>query len=78
MEVKKYTAAQYKRGSLNLLRSERRLIILALIKSDWNTKKAFELNFPNPTMTIDSYWKLIKRHHISVVEKKFLKLSEIN
>lgn len=77
MEIKKYTAAQYSAGKYNLLRSERILIIKALIKSNWNIKQAFELNFPVATISKNAYNKMILRHHISVLDRSYLKWNEI-
>lgn len=77
MEVKKYTAAHYSSGKYNLLRSERILIIKALIKSNWNIKQAFELNFPVATISRNAYNKMILRHHISILDRSYLKFSEI-
>lgn len=77
MEVKKYTSSQYKAGRYNLLRFERILMIKALIKCDWNIKKAFEVNYPVPTISRNAYNKKILRHHISVIDRCYLKFSEI-
>lgn len=77
---KPYTKQDYLRGnpSYNLILNERNLIIMALIKADWNTQKAFQLNFPNPTIQIDAYRKIINKHHIDIKGKSYLEIQEIN
>jgi hypothetical protein len=77
MIVKKYAAGDYKCNSFNLLVNERKLLIMALLKSDWDIKKAFKLNFPVSTISLNAYNKMLLRHHISVLEKSYLKVSEI-
>lgn len=77
-KYKQYSASQYKSGALNLLMAERQLLIKALIISDWNMKAAFELNFPKPSATLSGYNWLLLRHHISVSERSYKEISEIN
>ena len=47
--------------SLNLERNEKRLILLALIKTDFKAKDAFKLNCPE-YITFDSYYKKILKY----------------
>ncbi len=78
-EYKTYPKQAYLKGNpeLNLLRNERRLVLLALKKSNWKLNKAYKLNFPLQNITLETYNFILLRHHISVKEKKYLKLSEI-
>lgn len=76
---KPYTKQDYLRGnpSYNLALNERNLIIMALIKTDWNAKKAFRLNFPKPTIEIDAYRKIIKKHSIDLKGRTYEEISEM-
>lgn len=76
---KPYTKQDYLRGnpSYNLALNERELILMALIKSDWVTKKAFLLNFPNPTIQIDAYYRIVKKHHIDIKNKTYLEINQM-
>lgn len=78
--IKGYTKEQYLKGNpkLNLALNERRLIILALLRSNWDAEKAFDLNYPRKYITLNGYRKILSKHHISLRNKKYLKLSEIN
>lgn len=75
----KYTLADYNKGNpkLNLARMERVLLIKALIKSNWNMSKALKLNFPFENISRDGYAKILGKHHISLRDKSFKKLTEI-
>ena len=59
--------------NLNIFWNERRLIILALLKTNFDLQKACELNFTN--MELDVYRKLIHRkYNIKLKElKKYFK-----
>ena len=74
-----YSSADYKKGSpeFSLLRNQRLLIIKALIRSNWDLKKAFKLNFPKENICLNSYNKMTLNHHISVKNKTFKKLKDI-
>lgn len=80
-QLTRYTKEDYLKGRLNLYLHERYFLILALQKCDWNATKAYQLNFTGKEIIplgYSGYLKLLKRHHISLREKKFKKLSELN
>ncbi len=79
-EYKGYQKQEYLRGKpeLNLILNERRLLISALIRANWDTEKAYKMNYPTEYVSIDAYRKSLKKHHILLKEKKILKFSEIN
>lgn len=64
-----------KKNSTKLYDVERRLILLALIKSDFKTSEAHKLNAPN--MLLSSYRTLVSRHFkINQVKKVYKKLQK--
>lgn len=80
-QLTRYTKQDYLKGQLNLMRHERRLLLTALHKCDWNATKAYKLNYSGNEVVplgYDGYLKLLKRHHIYLREKTFKKLSELN
>lgn len=77
-----YKLSDYKKGDkrYSLLINERRLLIKALLLTKWRSKQAYHLNFEGSKymmMTYSGYLYLLKRHHISVINKSFKKMSEI-
>jgi len=79
-EYKTYPKEAYLKGNpeLNLLLNERRLVLIALKKSNWNVKKAFKLNYPLENITMSAYNYILLRHHINAREKTFVKITEMN
>jgi hypothetical protein len=77
---KRYTREQYLKGNpkFNLLLNERRLLLGAIKKSNWNRNKARKLNFPLENISISAYNYILLRHHINIKEKTYKKLTEIN
>jgi len=77
--IKKYSILDYMKGNpeLNLLRAQRRLIIKALLRSDWAVDKAYKLNYPNENICLTTYRKSIYKHHISLRKKKYKKIEDI-
>jgi hypothetical protein len=77
---KKYSKEQYLKGNpkFNLLLNERRLLLGAVKKSNWDLKKARKLNFPLENITVSGYNYILLTHHINIKEKTFKKLTEIN
>ena len=50
--------------NLNLAWHERRLILIAMIRTNFNFEEAKKLNCPE--MTTESYERMFYRHHISL------------
>ncbi len=74
-----YTRECYQKGTpeLNLALNERKLLIKAVLRSQWNIRKALKLNFPKENITEDAYRKILAKHHISIRNKTYKKLNEI-
>lgn len=76
-----YTKNHYLKGKLNLFWHQRRLLLITLRKCNWNVTKAYQLNFTGNEflpLTFNEYLNLLKKHHISVKEKSFKKISQLN
>lgn len=50
------------KDTLNLDRTEKRLILKALIKSKWNVSEAWVKNCEGMNMTYETYRKLVTKH----------------
>lgn len=75
-----YSKDCYTKGNpkLNLALNERKLLLKALFRSNWNVIEALKLNFPKENVSRDSYSKMLAKHHISIRNKSYKKLIEIN
>jgi len=57
------------KDNLNLEYNQRRLILLALIKTNYNIEEAYKLNNPSD-MTLNSYRRRVNRYGLSFRELK--------
>ena len=57
------------KNNLNLQYNERRLILLALIKTNYNIEEAYKINAPSD-MTLNSYRRRVNRYGLSFKELK--------
>jgi translation elongation factor EF-Ts len=58
-----------KKKSLNIHDNEKRLILLAIIHSNYNLRKAYKLNNPN-WLTFESYVKKVSRYGVKMQDLK--------
>jgi hypothetical protein len=74
-----YSKDCYAKGNpkLNLALNERKLLLRALLKANWNVVEALRLNFPKENVSRDSYSKMLAKHRISIRNKSYKKLIEI-
>lgn len=78
--IRGYHKADYSKGNprLNLVLMERRLLLTALIRSNWKITHAMRLNFPDGNIKKNSYNRMLLDHQINVKTKSFVKISEMN
>ncbi len=60
---------QFKKKDLDLFKNERRLVLLAVIKANYNLTKAYEINAP-AHMGLEGYIKKFYRYDITMGELK--------
>lgn len=59
----------FKKRDLNLFKNERRLILLAVIKANFNLKEAYKINNPKH-ISQDSYIRKYYRYNVKLKEFK--------
>lgn len=57
---------------------QRKLLLTALIRSNWNMKEAMNLNYPDGNIKKNTYNRMLLDHQIHVKKKSFVKISEMN
>ena len=62
--------SDFKEGRLCTLRQ--RLLLKALIMSEWDTKKAFALNYNPGEITFTYYYKVLEAHRICLKLRKII------
>lgn len=70
MNITYYKPSDFKKGYLCTLKQE--LLLKALKRSNWDTKKAFELNFNPGDITFGNYYKVLDAHRICLKLRKII------